>query len=80
MEERKPAIEHNLVASFGTTLRLINPDGYLRCIKCRTCKPEETGFFKKDCCNEDEGFCKDCVKQWGRKHLHLTFPTKVREK
>ena len=80
MEEVKPSNEHRLVAHFGASLRLVNPDGYLRCVKCRASKPKETGYFKKDVLNEDEGFCKDCIKEHGRERLHLTFPHKVEGK
>lgn len=79
MEDRTPATTKELKPLYASSLRLVTPDGMVRCIKCRQASPEDA-FYKKDVVSDDEGFCKSCIKKWGREHLHLTFPNKVEGK
>tara|TARA_Y100000004_G_scaffold161143_1_gene189034 strand:- start:175 stop:423 length:249 start_codon:yes stop_codon:yes gene_type:complete len=82
MDERTPATQRELKPLYASSLRLVTPEGYIRCIKCRKAFPP-AAFYKKDMDGvglEDEGFCKDCVKKHSREHLHLTFPNKVKGK
>jgi len=79
MEERKPANERELKPLYASSLRLVTPEGFCRCVKCRKAFPPEA-FFKKDLLEDDEGFCKDCIKNYGRDFLHLTFPNNVKGK
>ena len=67
----------DLKPMFGTTLMLVPPVGFHRCIKCYIAKPTETGFSKEDLIDSSSGFCNDCKIKWG--HLVLTSSLKMRD-
>jgi hypothetical protein len=62
---------------FGTTLMLVPPDGFHRCIRCHVAKPTGTGFYKKDLLDKASGFCIDCIDIHGREVL--TSSLKMRD-
>ena len=72
-DERTPSPKREVRTLYASSLKLVVTDGYIRCIKCKKAFPE-AGYYKKDMVDSETGFCKDCVKKWGREHLHLTFP------
>lgn len=67
----------DLKPMFGTTLMLVPPVGFHRCIKCYIAKPTETGFGKEDLIDSSSGLCSDCKTKFGK--IVLTSSLKMRD-